>query len=283
MGAVETDARGWLALASMGFVVTGCVATPAMNYPGTQVASSRLAALPSEGVVWNYDFYGQRTVDSAAELKAKQNFDDSITYRVRRHGGRSFWAASVVGLGHARAFRSWVVDTLAEIMEERLAASKQQHETVGDFRFSHSLESWRSPLDADFVLVTLFLDGHNTAGRLLAVGVGSGHLAAQRAIACAVHLRSARVVWCNFDPAVNRDLMQRRGAQEEVDLLLGEMLSEGQMAPNEPPPARSDAARLAQADDVPPPPPPPPPVPAPDTPVPVHFQPGPRPSNAAPP
>jgi len=99
---------GWLGLAAMGLTLAGCIGTPAMQYPGTPVVARRLAALPSEGIAWNYDFYGTKTVDQAREVMVKRNLDDSITYRVRRHGGRSFRAASVERLEHAQAFRSWV-------------------------------------------------------------------------------------------------------------------------------------------------------------------------------
>ena len=172
MISVGTDGRRWLKLVGMAFIVTGCVRTPAMQFPGAQVVSRRLAALPSVGVVWNYDFDGKRTVDNEGGLKVQQNIDDSITYRVRRHGGRSFRASAIEGLEHAQAFRSWAIDALAEIMSERLGGSEARHATVGDFRFGESLGSWRSQLDADFVLVTFVLDGHNTAGRSIAVAVG---------------------------------------------------------------------------------------------------------------
>ena len=283
-GFVVIDRRGWLGLLGLGFALVGCVITPEMQYPRTRVVSRRVAVLPSEGMVWIYDFYGDRTLDRAGSLKAKQNIDDSLTYRVRRYGGRSFSAASIEGLDDARAFRSWAVDTLTEVMGERLAVSEQRHASVGDFRFSKGLDSWRAPLDADFVLVTLFIDGHDTAGRSLAVAVGGGYGAARRAIACAVHLQSGRLVWCNLDSSVGGDLMLRRGAQAEVDRLLGKMLSEGRTAPSEPPPAHSTSARIAPATDVPPPPPPstPPPPPGPDTPAPVHFGAPAKPNHALP-
>lgn len=270
------NGRGWFKLLGLGFMVAGCVSTPAMQYPGTQIASRRLAVLPSEVVEWGFDFYGKETVDKADTQKAKQNIDDSITYRVRRKGGRSFGAASVEGLDHVQAFNSWAVDTLTEVMVERLALAERNHATVGDFQFPNSLESWRSALDADFVLFTLFLDGRDTVRRALALRSAK---TARRAIACVVHLQSGRVVWCNFDKSMTANLMERWGAQKEVDLLLSEMLNQGETAASEPPPTPSTAARLVPADDAPPPPPPPGPPPGPDTPAPAHFQAAPKPSN----
>jgi hypothetical protein len=230
-----------------------------VQYPGPQVVSRRLAALPSEGLAWNWDFYGKRTIDEPGGSEARQNIDDSITYRVRRHGGHSFRAASIEGLEHAQAFRSWAVDTLAALIVERVSDAEPPRVRYADLRFSESLESWRAPLDADFVLITFFLDGRDTQGRAFAVAVGGGYRAAQRAISCAVHLQRARIVWCNFDAKVKNNLRQRWSAQQEVDLLLGDMLGQGDIAATDAPPT-STVARLPPADDVPPPPPPPPPA-----------------------
>jgi len=283
---VVFDSGGWrkklAGLGLLGLVATGCINGPEMQYPETQVASRRLAALPTEALAWTYDFYGTRTLDQKRSLEIKRNIDDSITYRVRRRGGRSFTAASIEELPHAQAFRGWAVDTLTEIVNERVTYSNAKHESVGDWRFPHRLSSWRSRLDADFVLITLFLDGHNTAGRAVAVAVGGGSMAARRAIGRVVHLQSSRVVWCNLDD-MTQELDQRFGAQEEVDRLLDEMLSQGEKAPLEAPPARSSAARIAPAADVPPPPPPPPLPPGPDTPARVHFHGAVKPSKGTPP
>lgn len=280
------DTSGWLeklvGLGVLGWLATGCINGPEMQYPQTQVASRRLAALPTEALSWTYDFYDKRTLDQKRSLEIKRTIDDSITYRVRRSGGRSFTAASIEELPHAQAFRGWAVDTLTEIVHENVTYSNTKHESVGDWKFPQSLSSWRAPLDADFVLITLFLDGHNTAGRAVAVAVGGGYTAARRAIGCVVHLQSSRVVWCNLDDMV-KELDQRFGAQEEVDRLLSDMLSRGATATIEPPPARSAAARLVPAPDVPPPPRPPPGPPGPDTPAPVHFHGAAKPNNGTPP
>lgn len=275
---VGIGGRGLLAL-TLAVGLAGCISTTVMKYPGVEVASRRLAAFPSEGIVWSWDFYGKRTADEKGGIETRKNLDDSINYRLRRHGGRSFDAASIDGLEHARAFRSWAVDTLTALIAQRFSDAEKPHLDVGDFRFPESLESWREPLDADFVLVTFFLDGHDTQGRAIAVAIAGGYRAARRAISCAVHLQSGRVVWCNFDVAMKGDLKQRWGAQQEVDLLLGEMLSEGETVASEPPPPRSTATRLTPAADVTPAVPPRPPVASVDRPV---FHAAPQPADAAP-
>jgi len=226
-----------------------------MQYPGIEVVPQRLAAFPSDGVEWTYDASGEKTMDPAGAIVAQKNLDESINYRLRRYGGHSFRADALDGLENVRAFHGWVVDVLHEIMLERLGGAKRKHETVGDWSFSRSLESWRAPLDADFVLVSLFIDGHNTAGRAVGVAIGGGRLAAQRAIFCVVHLKSARIVWCNFDPAINRDLRLRAAAQEEVDWELEKTLFVRAAAPTEPPPSGAAAQAIVPVGESPPPPP----------------------------
>jgi hypothetical protein len=261
---VGMNGNRWPILVGIAFLVSGCVTTWTLQYPGTQVVSRRLAAFPSEGIVWHWDFYGNRTADEKSALETRQALDEAINYRLRRHGGHSFGADAIAGLEHAQEFRSWSVDTLVQIHTEHFSDAEGTHDNVGDFRFSKSLESWRAPLDADFVLITFFLDGHDTKGRAIAVAVSGGYHAARRAISCAVHLHSGRVVWGNLEDKIKGDLRSRWGAQQEVDLLLGDMLSRGEAAASEPPPASSTIARLPPADDVAPPPlfpPPPPPTP----------------------
>ena len=266
--------RGWLKVVGMGLLTGGCYRLPELEYPGTPVASRRLAALPSQGVVWVYDLSGKKIVDEEATARAKRNVDDSINYRVRRYGGHSFSAAAVADLEHLKAFRQWSREVMLGIVKERMADAPRIHQNVGEFRFSQRLGSWRRPLDADFVLVTAIFDGHNTFGRVAGVTLvlaaspvsggaiaSFGGLAARRAITCAVHLESARIVWCNMDSELEFDLTQRLGAQQEVDKLLEPMLSEGRSVPNEPSPPPSTSARIEPAGDVAPPPPPPPPEP----------------------
>lgn len=246
--------RAWLrTLGVSALALAGC-ATPAMQYPGIEVVPQRLAAFPSDGVEWTYDFSGTRMVDREGSVTAQKNVDDSINYRLRRRGGHSFRADALDRVEQGRAFYGWVIDAMSEIMAERLGLSKQRHTTVGDWRFSGGLESWRGPLDADFVLVSMFIDGHNTPGRALAVSLAGGWRAAQRAIFCVVHLESGRIVWCNFDGAINRDLRMRAQAQEEVDWELEKTLLVRAAAPTARPPRAAGVTSIAPIGDSPPPP-----------------------------
>jgi len=279
-----TNAWGWLPAAVLGFTLA-CTETPALQYPQTPVVSRRVAAWPS-------DVLGRKDADPERIAKTRQNLDESITYRVHRHGGRSFEAASVEGLEHSRAFRRWTSESLRQIVAELQGSSRSHHANVGDYRFSHNLDSWRAPLDADFVLVTLVLDGPGSGvSPVLAAGALGGALGGllaysmaqqtRRVISCVVHLRDSRIVWCNFDASALNDLTVRSGAQQEVDGLLDEMLRNGDTAPREAPPPVTTTPRIAAAADVPPPPAPPPTNG--ETPVPLRFQARPPSKNSGPP
>ncbi len=122
-----------------------------------------------------------------------------------------------------------------EIMAERVGDEPANHRSVADWKFSPDITSWRSVLNADFVLVSFVLYAYayaytDTVGRAVDVermmtpdslslsGAGS------RAIACIVALDSGRMVWCNFIPNNSVRMEQRPAAQSAVDVLLGDML-----------------------------------------------------------
>jgi hypothetical protein len=241
----------WALWAILG--AAGC-ATPELHVESVTVASRRLVALPAEATVYDFDFYNRRTPNEADTAAAKKNLDDSFNYRLRQHGTRAFREDALDSLAHSRVFRGWVVDSLTEILAERLGRGHLKHETVGDWTFASSLGAWRSALDADFVLVSLFVDGRNTPGRMAAVTFVGGWYADPHAIACVVELQRARIVWCNLR-GIRKDLLLRGGAQAEVDALLDEMLLAGDAAAVQPPPTGpAPLVRATPADDPGPPP-----------------------------
>jgi hypothetical protein len=244
--------------------VAGC-ATAEMRVASVSVASRRLAALPSEGTVSDYDLAGNKTNSPGETVTAKKNFDDAVNYRLRRHGGRAFEGATIDGLPHAYAFHLWIVSTLKEIRAEHLGRTHETDETPGDWRFSNSLRAWRAVLDADFILVSLFTDARKPpyispailVGGALAVGVEIAFRASRMdgpdTIACVVHLETSRIVWCKFE-SMKEDLTLRAGAQTDVDSLLDEMLVAGDGAPIELPPTGPLTGQVAAADPGPVPP-----------------------------
>jgi len=248
----ETGLR-WTCILWAALAVAGC-ATPEMRVASVSVASRRIAALPSEGVVFDYDFQGRKIIDSSGTVIARRNFDDAINYLLQQHGRRAFSTAALGGLPHAYPFHLWFVSSLKEIRDERLGRAHETHETVGDWRFSSSLGSWRAVLDADYILVSQFIDGRNTIGRELTAHLVGGPVTVPDAIACLVHLETARIVWCNYQKTTTSDLAVRADADAQVDSLLGEMLLAGDMAPVEPPPIGSASTRATPAEAPVPPP-----------------------------
>jgi len=226
----------------------GC-ATPAMRAPGVQVVPSRVVALPTDGIVWEMDFDGERTLFKDKSEAAVENFDDSIAHRLSLQGGRSVGPEDLKSWPWATPFREWSARMMSEIMTERLGHSLVQHESVAEWRYGRALATWRDRLAADYLLVSLFFDGRNTAGRTISVTFGGGYLAARRAMACVVRMEDGRVVWCNLIQFSAR-LDQRRGAQAVANSLLGDLLGK---PPSRNPPS-PPAAPGGRATDSPSPP-----------------------------
>jgi hypothetical protein len=258
----------WTRLFGVILVGSGCATsgTPATSGP---IVSRRLAALPADGVVGDCQSdapHAPMIVNPRATVIAEKTFDDSVNYRVSQHGGRAFRAAAIDGLPHAYPFHLWVHSTLREIM---------RYGSASDLKFSSSLGAWRTVLDADFILVSLFSDNHSSLG----LGCGEtpaylggglvGELVVQLAslplekresgasanwslpqgeIACVIHLETSRIVWCK-GRRLNDDLSVRFAVQTGVDSLLNEMLVAGDGAPLEPPPAGPPLARATPVED----------------------------------
>lgn len=232
----------YLALAAKALLIVvglamGACATPALQAPDVRVTSRRLVAFPSSALVWTLDASDQRIIDEDASALAAKNIDYAVEQRLRRYGGRLVTSKEVNALSNGVAFYRWSQRALKEIITEQVHSGMvAQHKTVGDWTYTSNISGWRSALDADFVLVSLFLEGHNTTGRSLAVGFAGGTLAAERAIACAVHLRTGMIAWCDFQPKLVGDLSTHAGAQYQIDQMLSKMLLTGESVRSEPPP-----------------------------------------------
>src|SRR4051794_26803855 len=99
-------------------------------------------------------------------------------------------------LERGEAFLRWPLDTLGEIQDEdrlRRQGHATFHDSVSDWRCPVILDPLRASLNADFALITLFVDGQQTAGRSvlngLTIAVGATSFHARRAAeACVVDL-----------------------------------------------------------------------------------------------
>jgi hypothetical protein len=245
--------------------LAGCGPSIVMHPPGADIVPKRLGALPTQGVEWEFDFDGNRTLQRAWTVAARTSLDDATNYQLSLHGGSFFEEDALGGLPAYERFRRWSESTLLEIMGEALGRSRDRHESVLAWGFASNLEPWRQALASDFVLISLFLDGHNSTGRALAVAFAGGKLAAQRAIACVVRLSDGRVVWCQLMEIGRWNIRKRAGAQQVVAALLEEMLAQGDRLLVRPPPvSRAPLPGSPAASPTPPPsakaPPPAPPV-----------------------
>jgi hypothetical protein len=197
----------------------GC-RTPAMRDPDVQITARRLVAVPTAGMVFQFGNDGRETVQEDQSALASKNLDNWINYRLSLHGGRFFDANAVAPLEHAPEFRRWGVETLTQIMVERLGNSPTKHRSVSDWRFIPSIASWRAALRADFVLVSLYIHGRDeTAANALLARVS----AARRAIVCAVQLDDGRIVWCNFIEMHHWNIDMPAGARALAEALLDGM------------------------------------------------------------
>jgi hypothetical protein len=205
--------------------LTSCAPLPRMEDPGVRIVPARLAAFPSLGLTFMLNVAKDPTVDTDHTIDTRKNVDDAINYRVASHGGRSFLARTVAQLEHATEFSHWSRRTLYQVIHERIEEKGPHHRSVTDWSFPESLESWRTSLSADFVLISQFYDGTDTLGRAALATFAGAPTAARRAIACVVRLEDGRVVWCRYVERFYSDLSSRAGAQELVDKLLGKMLA----------------------------------------------------------
>jgi hypothetical protein len=225
--------RATIAAVTLATLDLACATGPALRDPQAHIAATRLAALPAALDVFVWGREGRRLSDRELTETVRGNVDESINYRLRSHGGRSFGSAATSRLEHFTDFYRWSLRTMHEIMAERLGDAPAAHRSVAEWRFPAALSSWRTALNADFVLVSFILYGDPGQGfsparsdpaRGMAIE-GSGLTGSgSRAIACVVALDGGRVVWCNFIPNNSVNMQQRAAAQSTVDVLLEEML-----------------------------------------------------------
>ena len=199
----------------------------AMRDRSVQIVPRRIIAAPTVGAVWEWDFNGKMTIFEEPSVAAMKNLDDSINYRLGQHGGHAFSRPAFEALKWAQPFGEWSRRMMGEIRKERMA----------DYRYGRALADWRERLGADFILVSKFSDGRNTAGRTVAITMGGGYLAAKGATACLVQLLDGRVVWCKRTDFIGK-LDQRPVAQAVADKLLSDLLGDlDKVAPAAPAPA----------------------------------------------
>jgi hypothetical protein len=214
-----------------------CSTSIVMNPAGAEINPKRLLAIPSSGVEYGFDFSGNQELDKDATKAALANVNTSINYSVSASGGRFFPNPALADLDGYLAFRHWSELVLKDVMMAALGRLRDPPPSVDDWYYRSDIQSWREPLAADYLLITLFIDGHDSAGRAIAVAFAGGWTAGHRMTTCAVRLRDGRLVWCKVDLNMGANITTREGAQHVVDGLLTEMLATASLTPHPAPQA----------------------------------------------
>jgi hypothetical protein len=225
-------------------VCGACGPTIVMNPSGDEINPRRLMALPSDGVEYTFDIDANEETDKEGTRAALALVDTSVNYRVSESGGRFVVTSLLAQLNGYPAFRNWSELVLKDVTMAALGRLRDPPPSVSDWHFGTGVPSWRSQLSADHVLITMFVDGHDTAGRSIAVAFGGGWKAGHRIATCAVRLVDGRLVWCNVNLNMTTDIKRRRGAQRVVDKLLTGMLTRANAIPH---PGSDGAAPASQS------------------------------------
>jgi len=203
--------------------LAGCMG-PSMSV-GARIPSARLVAMPAIGETFTFTGNGDFLPRDDIAALAAQSINDSINYRLHVHGARTFTWETIHTLPNAHDFIEWSAHSMLQILLEVLGKSGQQHASVADFRYRTDLGPWRHALDADFLLMSYFINGYDDRAR--AGSWTSSERAARRALACIVDLMDGRIVWCRYTDAQTDVAFTRDGAQVIVDRLLESMLERG--------------------------------------------------------
>jgi hypothetical protein len=206
--------------------IGACAGPLQMSYPDVRVAPARLVGIPPVIHSFEIDGDGQVVPKEGRQEIAEGLVEQSLNFRVSKQGGRYFDDDGLENVDHFTDLREWATASLAQILREthaRQTGRKTRHEGIRQWAFpAPPPASWRTALGADYVLVSLFIDGSNTGGRtalnVLATGFGGTTIEARReAIACAVSLADGHLVWC--DTTTVSSLESRKEAQIVVDAL----------------------------------------------------------------
>jgi hypothetical protein len=200
--------------------------TFATRVPDVQIIPARLAAMPTDVEVYELDtpgVRGQLTFMPTWTETAKSNVDQAVERIVASRGGRPFDRRLINETDATSGlFSQWSRNALFDIEDKMAGRSESKRRSVGEWRFPQSLEKWRTAVNSDFLLLTLFRDEYQSlADALLNLSVPRvffAKLAKQMGIACIMDLRDGRMVQC--ERRVFGDLRTPEGAAEDVGRLL---------------------------------------------------------------
>jgi hypothetical protein len=209
--------------------------------PSVYIPPKRLAGFRPFVTSFLIDGKGRKVEQPERESDAEDSLDESINYRLSTKGGLYPDPAALPRLEQYVSVRTWAKQALEEIVNEEFAqrdGRKPRHLAVHEWSYpGGSLRSWRTILGADFLLVSLFLDGAKTTGLWVAEGITGWTLIPGypygEGVACVVDLEDGRIVWCDFVNTKTLEMRTRQGAQTAVDRVTASLFA---MSPSAPPP-----------------------------------------------
>jgi hypothetical protein len=170
--------------------------------------------------VFEFDASGALKPRNDWTYDATQAVDAAVGARIKRGGGRTFVAADVAHTDvTSDDFRHWVSTSLQEIAGKIAGTKPSARQSVGEWRFPHSLTTWRPTLGSDFALSVLFIDAYEPAapgGAASSSATSSRYDAAQTGIACLVNLDDGRIVACGTSTRRFGDLRAAEPARDAV-------------------------------------------------------------------
>jgi hypothetical protein len=221
-------------LVLIGGAIAGCVPALAMRETNIVIGSAAMAVAPSHVEIY------ELSTDGLAPRKdwttsGTKNVDAVLGDLAKANGATVLVPEAVAGTDVPyEQFRRWSQLALLQISDRVEGRGNLKTNSVTEWTLGRSLEPWRGPLHSDFILSVLFMDAHESGGRIamnvLAGAAGGGGVrvnARQTGIACVVRLRDARIVWCQHKVDPYGDLRQPRTAHQAIDKLLGELLPLG--------------------------------------------------------
>ena len=140
---------------------------------------------------------------------------------------RFYPGASLADIDEMAELSLWGRRTLNEIRRQLDGTMPPRRHRVDEYFFDGDTTDIQDSLNADFLLLSLFLDGRNTAGRkvknFFTPPGGTAHSARREALACVVRLVDGRIVACSFATPPSR-LDDGKTAQTFVNSLLASLL-----------------------------------------------------------
>jgi hypothetical protein len=204
------------------FLAVGCVPALTMRAPNVQVVPSRLAVVPANVDVAELTFDG--LVPHPQWTAAAEGNVDAVLEGVAVANGASVVDPNVLTDAEVSYddFLDWSERALIQIslcLQEK--GCPEDRRSVAQWSFRGGLESWRPLLNADFVLVVLLRDSHESTGKAIANFFTMVQVHAQQTgIACVVRLSDGQIVWCEHRIDGYGDLREVSPAHTAVDRLV---------------------------------------------------------------